>query len=203
MRDWIRKHSGAILAGLVSSFLFLYLLEPLLGFLVNAVVAVTTLLGTTYLDQIYSQAAHLETHNYAFWILTMVFGVTTGFATSTAFIILGVVRPRRSVTKDGEPKKPSKLARLGVAAFLLFGAGWGLVVLAGNYMQLSAISTFKRDLRIVAPFIDDHKEESLLSAWSLMQSEADYEAIRKELGAIAGTHGIALPENAIYSPFSI
>ena len=54
-----------------------------------------------------------------------------------------------------------------------------------------------------APFIDDHKEESLLSAWSLMQSEADYEAVRKELGTIAETHGIALPENAIYSPFSI
>ncbi len=124
-------------------------------------------------------------------------------AFSVVSILVGVHSYLPSRKEADVSKKPSKATKLVVALFAFVFATWCLAVLAGNYMQLSVISSFKRDLRILAPYIDDDHEERLLSEWSQMRSEEDYERIRRALNEIAEAHGIDFTENAIYSPFSI
>ncbi len=54
MRDWIREHRGAILASLVATAIFIYLLEPILGVVITVTVKVARFLGTKYVDRIYT-----------------------------------------------------------------------------------------------------------------------------------------------------
>ena len=55
------------------------------------------------------------------------------------------------------------------------------IVIVGNYTQLSLISSFNQHMRILAPYIDEQTEEQIISEWSLMKTEADYDAVYKTL----------------------
>ncbi|MEX1129370.1 MAG: hypothetical protein WEB50_12450, partial [Vicinamibacterales bacterium] len=69
-----RRHGAGVIASLVASFLFLYLLNPLLAFFGRSLLYVAALLNQAYLNRIYAQAAHLETQDFSFWLISVVAG---------------------------------------------------------------------------------------------------------------------------------
>ncbi|MGB2985572.1 MAG: hypothetical protein WBE26_06785 [Phycisphaerae bacterium] len=78
-----------------------------------------------------------------------------------------------------------------------------VVVVAGNYTQLSLIGSFNQHMRILAPYLDEQAEEELMSEWSSMRSKADYDSLYEKLHDIVQKNGVELPPNKIYSPYSI
>lgn len=64
--------------------------------------------------------------------------------------------------------------------------------LAHSDLQLNV--TFQQRIRIVAPFIDEQKEEELNSQWAQMKSRDDYKKIIKQFNEIAKNAKIELPE---------
>lgn len=70
-------------------------------------------------------------------------------------------------------------------------------------MQLSLISSFTRHMRVLGPYMSPAQERVLYSEWALMESKADYDRIYLQLETIAKKNAIRLPENKIYSLFTI
>jgi hypothetical protein len=53
-------------------------------------------------------------------------------------------------------------------------------------------------MRIVAPYIDQQQEEMIISRWSLMETEAEFDAIYAYLNEVADKNKVELKENRIY-----
>lgn len=201
MMDWIQRHKGGILAGVLSSAMFLYCLDPLVGLVVKLFAAVGEVVGASYSERIYSQASHLETQNFSFFIWGLALAVTTGACGGMAFALAR--KERKRSTAERRPRKHGRAARNVAAALLFAYALLPLPLLAANYTQLKLISTFTRDMRILAPYLSEEEEEEFLSSWSLMRSAKDHQEIYESLSLVASDHGIELPENDIYSPFTL
>jgi len=208
MIDFLRKHQPAIIVSVISTCLFIYFLQPILEFSGRVLIRLMAVLGTKYSDCIYKQVAQLTTHNYSFYILMMVLGLGTGliFCLSTALML------RRFFAQPKKDEEKTKLIyrTLNSRPFVAINFVFALlltvaffIVLVGNYTQLSLISSFDQHFRIIAPYIDEQKEEEILSEWSSMTSEEDYNRLYKKIHILAETNSVELPPNQIYSPFSI
>lgn len=207
---FIREHGPSVIASLVASFLFLYLLDPILAFLGRSLLSVSALLNQAYLNRIYAQAAHLESHDFAFLIVAMVSGTVGALP-----MLIGVLLLRRSLAVRSQKiesdrsqnrqihRHPGVGTTVSICLIGLLFFGWGAVVIGANYVQLSLISSFKQHIRIVAPYLSDEEEESLISEWSRMASKTDYDRIYEKLVGIAQREGVSLPDNKLYSPFAL
>jgi hypothetical protein len=227
MFELVKTHRAAVICSIIARIVCVYFLDPILAFLGRSVLWLAAQLGTSYTDRIFSQAAHLDTYDYAF-ALTLVYLMlpTIAFAGWMAYFGVRLLLRRRPATSassvsasngngrtdPASSNQPSRTRldflreKLAGAAFVILGAVaffWFCLVTGSQVAQLSLITSFQQHVRIVAPFIDDDAEERLISDWSRMQSKAEYDAIQRRLRAIAEVNGIQLPPNRLYSPFSI
>src|SRR3546814_809792 len=175
-----QEHKVGVVVGLIASILFTYFLQPIFDWVSGVVVKVLTIASSAYLDRIYAQAASLQTQDFAFLWISLVFG---SFA--VAFGGEGIAR---LVGKDrlhalfdyifkGTITEPSLIYRVTSGLLLIFLSLLLVVVLSANYMQLRAISSFQQHMRTLAPFISAAEEKQLYSRWSLIRSHDDYESV--------------------------
>ncbi len=208
MMDFLRKHQAAIMVSVISTFLFLYFLQPILEFSGRALMRLMAVLGTKYSDCIYRQVALLTTHEYSFYVLMLAFGFGTAVILGFSTALLRrrfFAPPKKDEEKARSISRALRLKPLVAINFifaLLLTIGF-FIILVGNYTQLSLISSFNQHFQIIAPYIDEQQEEELLSEWSRMTSEEDYNRVYKKIHALAETNSVELPPNRIYSPFSI
>lgn len=210
MIAYIRKHKAAVICGIVSSLIVVYLLDPIFSLLSDIVVGLLSLLGDRFSNQIYRQAAELSTRKYAFSLILMLYGVVM------SVLIGGVVgiRVGRSIrnraendeeTEDGINQHTNKSKRrlktfgrinsiILVGVLIIFG-----VVLAGNYKILTLVSDFQHHMNILAPYLDEQIEEEIISEWSLMKSKEDYDILYLRMDRYADQADVILPPNETYS----
>lgn len=210
MTEFLKKHQSSIIAGIISTCIFLYLLQPILQLLSRLFLFCFSHLSSRYTDRIYTQVAQLTTQDYSFQLLTLVLALMTGTILSSATIYLFVrfrKKPEeRKVNEMGVRFRSALSSRQAVVLNFIFAVAltFGLaIVFVGNYTQLSLISSFNQHMRILAPYLDEKTEKQLISEWSLMKSKADYDAVYKKLKVHAQAAGVELPPNKIYSPWSI
>lgn len=212
-----KEHKTGIFCGLISTFIFIYFLQPILDWVSIAVVKVLTITSSAFLDRIYAQAAHLQTQDFSFlWLLFL----SSIFAVCIFFI--GVIRVSgisileririamanvsnfpRNPASSYSSKKGSKWYRILSGLLLIIFSLSIVVVFSANYIQLKTISSFQQHMRIIAPYVDDSEMKTIYSRWSLMKTYSDYEAIYTEIQSHAKQHNIELPENKIYSPTTL
>jgi hypothetical protein len=198
MRAWIDENRGGILAGLVSSVLFLYLLQPFLDLLVHLLVAVASRISTNYLDRIYAQAAHMETQSYSFLLFALLIAGLGGLVAGVATALLSV-----EIRKSDRIVPRTRISRIAHLCFSVFIVVLAFGILAGNYLQLSLISTFTRHMRVLGPYLNYTEERVIYSQWGLMENKADYDKVYIRLHKVAEDNKIKLPDNKIYSMLTI
>jgi hypothetical protein len=203
-----KEHKAGVISGLVATILFIYFLQPIIDWASTQIINLSRLVSSSYIDRLYMQSAHLETQNYSFWLVA--FLLIAMVTPIIAFSLLRLV-PKSVFSNIAEMRRTKAANNNGSSTFysvlssvlgIIFSI-YLIVVLSGNYMQLSAITSFKQHLRIIAPYINETKNKEILSQWSLMKSEGDYIEIYKIINKIADENRIELPENAIYSAKTI
>ena len=216
MQEFLKKNSTPIVIGLISTMLFLYVLQPLLELIGNFSISVASSISSVYVDKIYSQIAHLEIMNYGYFFY-MLFVSCFSIVTIAITVTLWKEESKNLITETKDhaldqdellkleskrqPKRRNKKIRFTVISSVI--TVLSITTISTKTYQLSLLSSFKQHLRIVAPYIDEQKEEKILSDWSLMQSKTDYISIYVKLNEIAKDNNIELPDNTIYSINSI
>jgi hypothetical protein len=198
MNDFLKKNSQTMIVGLLTTIVFLYILQPVLEFTGSAVMFVGSLVSNSYIDMLYSQIAHLEIMSFGFFFFFIVF---------VALICISVGLIIYQWTNDVAPEKIEKESisknilrkKVITTLLLLFSAMYFTVQISTKLYQLSLISSFKQHLAIIAPYIDEQKEELILSQWSLIKTNEDYEAVYIKLTDVAKNNKLDLPTNTIYS----
>lgn len=222
MQELIRRHRAAIICSIIASMLCVYFLDPILTFLGRSFLSWAAFLGGSYTDRIYSQAAHLETVNYSFLLVVSVFVFMASFTITLVILSLRHLRHRERLNSTGlldsgdatiqriniesQPQDKGKRPSFGSAAsavVMLVTLIWGSMVIGANWVQLGVISSFQQHVRILRPYMDDVTEEAIVSEWSMMSSKADYDRVQAKLERIAEQQSIKLPENRLYSAFSL
>jgi len=202
MQDFLKKNSTSIIVGLLTTIVFLYVLQPLLEFVATIVVFIASYVSTAYIDLLFIQIAHLEIMDFGFLFYILLFSLIIGVSLG---LLSSKWRSSRSKGETGEELKESSVLRKKIIStiFLTVIILFCLVQLSTKAYQLSLISSFKQHVQIIAPYIDEQKEELILSEWSLMKSSSDYDTIYFKLNNIAKINNVKLPENRVYSLSSI
>ncbi|MBO9492033.1 hypothetical protein J7384_16855 [Endozoicomonas sp. G2_1] len=198
--EFINKNKTAIAVSIISTIVFLYILQPLLEFIGVAFISFASYINTSYVDKIYAQISHLELLNYGLFFYTVFSSCLISVLLTTIFALW----KKEKTTSEDETennKKSPKLKRLTALALVI--TTLFILSISTRIYQFSILTSFKQHFRIIAAYIPEQEEENILSQWSLMQSKEDYELVQKKIENIAKDNGIKLPSNAIYSLNSI
>ena len=171
------------LLNLVSSQFLRFLSKYSLGLLTN------------FVDAKIRQAATLETMNYSFFILVLLF--------LSLFLLVFLIYMRKDkinqirneIIKGNSSNKIKKvlgiLFNLGIIIFFLCG----MLFVMGESMILNDIANFKHNLRILSPYMTVTEKEMIISEWSRMNSFSDYKNIYKKLNKLAKDQNLELHYN--------
>ena len=204
MKDFLQKHTSGIIVAIVSTMIFLYLLQPMLEYVGNIVIQAGSLLSSTYVDEIYTQIAFLEIQDSAFTLLAITFGVLGGITTMMAVFIWFPPKKKNDNISDSSNNTKENLQKKILVTALLASVSLSVIIhVSKDLYQLKVITSFKQHFRILSPYISEQQEEKLLSEWSLMKSSGDYDLIIKKMHNIADENNIVLPDNRLYSLTSI
>jgi hypothetical protein len=159
---------------------------------------------TKFIDSRYAKAATLETTNYSYFLLVLIFVLIVVAWVEISGTIkrdLGApVKEEKKKTKEPNKETPKWVSKyfLGVRIFIWFYLAWGLLYIAGESMVLNAVTDFKQHVRIVSPYIDPKEKDMLVSEWSQMRSLDDYNGVYKKMIEISEEHELTLYRNGIY-----
>lgn len=202
-----REHKAGIVSGLIATIIFSYFLQPVLDWVSGIVVKILTITSTAFLDRLYAQAAHLQTQDYAFvfWGMVLIMFSVATFSAGI-FRLVGVDSYKKlahAVIPNRSTNYSTMAYRIISGILFLLLSAFGIIFLTANYVQLRTISSFQQHMKVIAPYISESEEKMIYSRWSLMKSHADYEAIYSVIRSTAKDHNVVLPENKIYTPYTI
>ena len=214
-------HRTPVICSIVASLLCVFFLEPLLSYLGRVFLITTSFLSKNYTDRIYTEAALLETYDFAYG-LTLFYIILPVTLLSVALILAGIrwIVDRSAVsaseiaendTGEGQvegadegdvevthPLRHKRLMGVGLCLIGLLLVGAMGVIIGASQVQLEVISSFKQHLRILRPYIDQDTEDRIVSDWSRMSSRDDYVAIQRQLQEVAEKNKLQLPDNYVY-----
>ena len=203
MKDFLQKHTTSIIVAIISTMLFLYLLQPILEYVGNLVIQLGTYIGAAYVDEIFIQIAHLELRDHSFILLAIIYGALGGTAMMAAIFMWWKPNKTREPNEIVKKLNTSIKAKLVASLLFLNITLMSIAIISTQVYQLTLITSFKQHIRILAPYMTEQQEEELLSSWSLIQSADDYDLVNKSMHKIAKDNNIELPENSLYSLTSI
>lgn len=202
MTELIKKHSTNITIGIISTALFLYVLQPIFEYVGNKIIEVGEFLGASYVDEVYAQISHLEIVDFSFFFYVIIHSAVIGGGIGL-ILAMWFKKPSRNLEaneNDQEQKSKKKITLTVSLSFVVFAA---LILTSTKTYQMSAISSFKQHFRIISPYIETQEEQEIMSEWSLMKNKSDYEKVSNKVETIANDNGIKLPENRIYTLISM
>lgn len=188
IREYLRGGNGsAIVAGIVSSAVFVYFFDPLFSFLGRVIIWIGTRLSLGYLDRLYSEMAVGEM-NYSYLIVVMILAGGIG-------IITGV----EVASGDPPPDLPAPLQvfrsrRLNSICLVIIGA----VFIADSHLRLKTQSSFNQHMAILAPEISDMEYKRIRADWASMKSRSDFMRLREKVEGLAKSRNLVLPSNKLY-----
>jgi hypothetical protein len=196
----IKKHFGGFVAGILGTATFLYFIDPIMKFVAELVIRTYGAISETFVDSIFAYVSQLETLDYAFYWTYSLFLFIAGVASGgTAAIWFKSQNEDTESDDTGLDDSSNPILIKSLISFLLVSiATYMLIFSALRNYQYEMISNFQYHMRIVAPYIDDQQQELLISRWSLMESEDDFDKIYAYLNEIAENNKVELKENRIY-----
>jgi len=102
------------------------------------------------------------------------------------------IKSKVQVLKSGFKKENWNVAFIYMMIAILFIIS--ILSYFGAYADLQLNSTFQQRIRIVAPFIEEQREEELNALWAQMRTRSDYENILRQFENIAIKEKIELPK---------
>lgn len=211
MKSFLNKHFTSIIVGIISSMLFLYFIQPVMEYLGLWVLKLGRYVGAAYVDEVFSQVAHLRFFDFSFFLAAILIGSMGGVSILLAIsMLLSKKKLPSSECSDNKPHETLETERvfvslhkkLLVSILLIIIGVHSFALLSTKVYQLSLISSFERHMYILAPYLTDEEEKMFFGRWSLMNSEKDYNSIYFDLKSVAKKHKIELPSNSVYS-FSV
>ena len=158
--------------GLLGTALWVYVVDPLIQFILAAVLRLAAATSARWENAIYKDPAQPVS--------------TEGFV---LVLIVALVATFAVFSKPGTV--PAKLA---LRHMLLAVAAISCVITAGTGVLRGTSATIERCFRtrlaILAPYISDREVKDAVAAWTMMQSRADYEAINRSLRAQAEKYNV-------------
>jgi multisubunit Na+/H+ antiporter MnhB subunit len=189
-----------IISSIVATFLFIYLLDPLLRFLTFMLFKGLGSLARGYTDRLFEQAALLTGPDPSFPLLTLFTGFATGASTTLLIILLFLYPPSDHLLERVQSFHfPKALIRWGGIVITLVMIVACVMGLYSTVFQLRITTSFTQHIVALAPYISDQEAKLLRSRWTQMKSEQDFDALYRDLNKIAKTNGVILPENKMYS----
>ena len=189
-----------IISSIVATFLFIYLLDPLLRFVTFLLFTALGSLSRGYTDRLFEQAALLASPDPSLFLLALFGGLIIGISTSLLIVSLLPDRPRDRLRERLRIFRfPRPVIRWGgiVASLLVIVAV--VMILYGTMFQLRITTSFMQHLATLAPYMTDQEAKFFRSRWTQMKSERDFDALYRDLNQIAKKNGVVLPDNKVYS----
>lgn len=154
------------------------------------------------------QVAHLQTEEYSFYVwqfcIILLIGFLTGYCTFLLSNLFDKQSSHVTISKAlTQLESNGVFYRYFIVALCFICTVLGIVTISAGYIQLKTISSFQQHMRIIAPYISEGEEKIIFSQWSLMKSHSDYESVYAIIRSKAKEHNIVLPENTIYSTFTL
>ena len=203
-RYFSRDTHATILAGVVSSLLVIYFIEPILSALGRAFLAVASIVASSYLDRMYTE---LAVDRPDAGVLAMIVVGATALAYLTAAPFLPTIG--RLAYERGRKEARQELKETGtisekpiVDRFFLAVVALPAVIALGIsvdfYIRTQTATSFEQHVTILSPRIGDHLTRELRAQYASMESAQDYAELRMRLYALAEEHSVHLPPNRLY-----
>jgi hypothetical protein len=209
MRKVIEKiNRNAILAGIISTVLFIYFLEPILSFLGRLLIFFYKSVSQSLYDRLFGEIAlGKPDYSYSLLQITMILSLN--------FLLLITFRPpnraikKRIFQRESENKEitladiQNKITRLKkfITRLRLFMKIFASIVvlvsifsMAMSDIKLSTIQSFEQQIKIITPYIDQRTKDLFISDFSRMKSSNDFEKIQNSIKNIALKNEIILPK---------
>lgn len=207
-----------VIASLIATLIFIVVFEPLMNIIWKILNKTSIVIYSRFLDSIYKYAAYGHKNDIDF---TLVFFVLLLFFMSffALLMIRSLIRKERKEKqildsiKDPAEKLKIMSERLEKTIlkrkrFNLFDKYFmkiSVVVLIISFFTFSLYlfkcnadlrlnTTFNQRVNAIAPFIDKHNKEILISNWALMESKENYLDIMKTIDSIATSKNLTLPK---------
>ncbi len=207
MKQIIEKiNKNALLAGVFSTILFIYFLEPILGFLGRTLILFFRSISQTLYDRLFQEIA-LGKPEYGY-ILVQIINIIF-FNILLLIVIRPINRKKREVASSGETKEENKeivvideatkikrrinflytVKFISIITIIIFGITWVM-----SDIKLKTIQSFEQQIKIITPYIDQHTKELLISDFSRMKNSSDFDRIKNTIISIAEKNSITLPK---------
>lgn len=200
-----RVNKNSIVAGLVSSIMFIYFLDPILQFLGKFTLILYQSLSSTLYDRLFKEIA-IGKPDYSYTLLKnlLILMIVASANSSLLFIFIAKSgssvesdeKGERLINNDNTIKKhilSSKGFRFALTTLSIIIVVVGTVSMVLSEIKITTIQTFDQRIRIVSPYIDVHAKDVLISDFSKMRGHADFLSIQKRLDSIANRNHIVFP----------
>lgn len=197
---------NGIIVGIISSLLFLYLVDPILRSISSLVIALSSSILSSYLDDLYTKCALGVTQDPALIIYGLFYALPFGLSMGIFFSYISrSFKKQKKLDSNNDTTLHKRVVRLLLTSALVFFllslisavSYWSI------WFQQKTITSFTQHIRIISPYIDNATEKALWSEWSLMNSADDYSKIIQKIEKIAKANSITLPENPAFNLTSL
>jgi len=174
----------ALLISLVGGAILLYLVDPILRFMPSLVLRIVGAISQRWTDSLFRAAAQPESVE-SLSILTI-------FMLAVVFLFLSTERVLAKPNQPNPTAAPAK-TRLSLAPFF---STWFLILASLLFLFLlrdassSIERCFRYRLTVLSPHLSDRESKELAASFTLMQSRADYDAIRGRLKEYAEKYNV-------------
>ena len=190
---------GSVITSIMLSALgtgvWVVLIKPILGSVRRAALSVLTLGIDSLKDAVYVSIARGLSDS----IDLMLFGVVSGVMCGG--LVAAAIRPRRarwSSTIDDDDTPALWRSRAVTLFVMLLCSVFFLGILAAFTYINSARLHFSQSLAIVAPYLDEHQEELVISEFAQVRSSATYREVIRKLDEAATEGAVELPAFVIW-----
>ena len=214
-----------IVGGLVSTGLFIYLLEPLTKISVHAFSTMFGGFSRWFVDSACKSAALGVAQDSGLFVLSFVQSMSAGVFCGGVISFLVMRKARRALKRAKNAKSPDdRLAATNEAeaevsrleSFPLFrhtrllAIPLGLLAMIGISVLVShltltnqLVSSFNQHINALSASVDDTQLKQWRSKWAQMESRQSYDAIYTEMRAVADRSKVKLLKNPTYSSFAL
>ena len=175
---------------IVTGFIIALFINPLAKLMWNLLILMSNRFSLFLVNEILKFAVRGRT---SIDIFIFMFAFSTFILVNVSIIVnikLSSRTKKKSVNKPSIPV--TRLRRMAIATcFLFVGSAF---LLSTYYVVYELNANHKQRMGIIAPCIDNQKEEELWSKWYLLKSKIDYINLNHELENIAESNNIELPK---------
>ena len=188
-----------IISSVIATFIFIYLLDPILRLMTYMMFDLFGSLTRWYTDGLFQRAALLTGPDPSMHLLALFTGVICGILSGIALFLILYPLLTRDENRIKVPKITSKHLRLIVTVLCIVTTVSVLLSFHRTLFPVRITSSFNQHLAAISPYATDQDIKEFRSRWTQMMCEGDYKILYNNLNRIASKNKVRLPENVVYS----